>query len=36
MKEKQKIFLAIAVFIVTFIVFRAIFSNWNYLKELLF
>jgi len=31
--ERNKIILAIIVFIVTFVVFREIFSNWEWIKE---
>jgi len=33
MKRKQ-VYLAIAVFVITFLVFRAIFSNWDSLKSI--
>jgi flagellar biosynthesis protein FlhB len=34
--EKGKIVLALVVFLVTFVVFKYIFSNWDYIKSLLF
>jgi hypothetical protein len=34
--EKQKIIVALIVFVITFIVFSWIFSNWNFIKDLLF
>ena len=33
--KRKSVYIAIIVFFVTFIVFRAIFSNWDYLKNLL-
>lgn len=36
MSEKKKLLVAGIVFVVTFLVFRAIFSNWEYLKSLVF
>ena len=34
--DKQKIIVALIVFVITFIVFRWIFSNWSFIKEQLF
>lgn len=36
MDNKKKIILAIIVFIASFVISRAIFSNWGAIKELLF
>jgi hypothetical protein len=36
MSEKKKLLVAGIVFVVTFLVFRAIFSNWYAIKSFLF
>ncbi|WP_456378396.1 hypothetical protein [Lutibacter sp.] len=36
MTERKKIIVAIIVFVVTFLVFRELFSNWDYFKEMLY